>query len=136
MIERFRERLEAAGGVFYRGREAATDLAGDGVSLTGTLVAIADTGTVVTSSRLTGGRLPGLADPVHVAVVEAADVVANLPEALERIAPELARASVVTLITGPSRSADIEGILIRGAHGPRELHVVWVDGPPGAPPAA
>ncbi len=127
MIERFREALEAVGGAkFYRGRDAAADLAGDGVSVTGTLTAIAETGTVVISSRLNGGRLAGLADPVHVAIVEAGDVVETLTEALERIAPELERASVVTLVTGPSRTADIEGVLIRGAHGPRELHVVWV----------
>ncbi len=127
MIDRFRTELEAAGGNFHEGREAATELAGEGVSVTPTLAAIADTGTVVTSSWQNGGRLPGLADPTHVAVVEAGDLVPDLPTALIRIAAELERASVVTLITGPSRSADIEGTLIRGAHGPGRLDVVWVD---------
>ena len=130
MIDLFRERLEAAGGRFWRGRDAVAEIDGDGVSVTPTLAAIADTGTVVTSSRLNHGRLAGLADPVHVAVVEDADLVPDLPAALERIRPELAQASVVTLITGPSRSADIGGQLIQGAHGPREVHAVWVD--PGA----
>ena len=59
MIERFRTELEAAGGNFHEGREAVAELAGDGVSVTPTLAAIADTGTIVTSSLQNGGRMPG-----------------------------------------------------------------------------
>jgi L-lactate dehydrogenase complex protein LldG len=126
VIDRFRKELEAVGGQFFRGRDVVADLEGSDVSVTPTLAAIADTGTVVLSSRLNGGRRAGLWDPVHVALVAPDDLLADLPSALARIRPELDRASVVTLVTGPSRTADIEGTLIRGAHGPRELHVVWL----------
>jgi len=46
--------------------------------------------------------------------------------ALTAIAPELLASSAVTLITGPSRTADIEQTLIRGVHGPGDVHVVFV----------
>jgi L-lactate dehydrogenase complex protein LldG len=111
----------------HHGPGAVEHLTGQGVSVTGCLCAIADTGTVVVSAADAGGRRAGLVDPVHVVLVRDDELVADLAAALERIRPELQRSSAVALITGPSRTADIEGVLIRGAHGPRELHVVLVD---------
>jgi L-lactate dehydrogenase complex protein LldG len=90
------------------------------------LALIADTGTAVVLARLSGGRRPGLVDPVHVIEARADQLVPDLAAALERIGPELARASAVTLVTGPSRTADIEQTLIRGVHGPKDVHVVFV----------
>jgi L-lactate dehydrogenase complex protein LldG len=62
-------------------------------------------------------RLASLAPPVHIALVE--DIVGTLDEAIARID---GRTHVV--ITGTSRTADIEGVLVRGVHGPRKLFVV------------
>jgi L-lactate dehydrogenase complex protein LldG len=90
------------------------------------LALIADTGTAVVSARLSGGRRAGLVDPVHVIEAREEQLVPDLATALERIGPELARASAVTLVTGPSRTADIEQTLIRGVHGPKDVHVVFV----------
>jgi L-lactate dehydrogenase complex protein LldG len=78
------------------------------------------------SARLSGGRRPGLVDPVHVIEAREDQLVPDLAAALERIGPELPRASAVTLVTGPSRTADIEQTLIRGVHGPKDVHVVFV----------
>jgi L-lactate dehydrogenase complex protein LldG len=62
---------------------------------------------------------------VHVIEAREDQLVPDLPAALARIGPELALASAVTLVTGPSRTADIEQTLIRGVHGPRDVHVVF-----------
>jgi L-lactate dehydrogenase complex protein LldG len=126
VIERFTRELEAVGGHVHHGREALAGLAGEGVSVTPCLALIADTGTAVISARLSGGRRSGLVDPVHVIEATAAQLVPDLAAALALIGPELAAASAVTLVTGPSRTADIEQNLIRGVHGPGEVHVVFV----------
>jgi L-lactate dehydrogenase complex protein LldG len=122
----FARSVEEAGGRVHRGEGAVEHLLGQGVSVTGCLCAIADTGTIVLSSRLTGGRRAGLVDAVHVVLVRDDQLVPDLAAALERVTLETTAASAVTFVTGPSRTADIEGVLVRGAHGPRELHVVLV----------
>lgn len=126
MIERFRTELEAVGGHVHHGRAALDALRGEGVTVTPCLVLIAETGTAVVSSRLSGGRRNGLVDPVHVIEAREDQLVPDLAAALAAVAPELARASAVTFVTGPSRTADIEQTLIRGVHGPKDVHVVFV----------
>jgi L-lactate dehydrogenase complex protein LldG len=126
VIDRFTAELEAVGGHVHHGRAALAELRGEGVAVTPCLALIADTGTVVISSRLVGGRRTGLVDPVHVVEAHAGQLVPDLATALAAIAPELAAASAVTFITGPSRTADIEQTLIRGVHGPQDVHVVFV----------
>jgi L-lactate dehydrogenase complex protein LldG len=126
VIDRFTAALEAVGGHVHHGREALEGLRGEGVAVTPCLALVADTGTVVVSSRLLGGRRPSLVDPVHVVEAREEQLVPDLAAALEAIAPELGDASAVTFITGPSRTADIEQTLIRGVHGPQAVHVVFV----------
>jgi L-lactate dehydrogenase complex protein LldG len=126
VIDRFTAALEAVGGHVHHGREALERLRGDGVSVTPCLALVAETGTVVVSSRLLGGRRESLVDPVHVVEARADQLVPDLATALTAIEPELLASSAVTLITGPSRTADIEQTLIRGVHGPGDVHVVFV----------
>jgi L-lactate dehydrogenase complex protein LldG len=126
VIEQFTAELEALGGHVHHGRAALDALRGEGVAVTPCLALIADTGTAVVSARLSGGRRTGLVDPVHVIEARADQLVPDLAAALAVIGPELAAASAVTLITGPSRTADIEQTLIRGVHGPGDVHVVFV----------
>jgi L-lactate dehydrogenase complex protein LldG len=126
VIERFRTELEAVGGHVHHGRAALDALQGEGVTVTPCLVLIAETGTAVVSSRLSGGRRNGLVDPVHVIEAREDQLVPDLAAALAAVAPELALASAVTFVTGPSRTADIEQTLIRGVHGPKDVHVVFV----------
>ena len=61
---------------------------------------------------------------VHVAIVRASQVVPDLVDAWDQFedGPALS-----LLVTGPSKTADIEGVLITGVHGPGELHVVLVE---------
>ena len=126
MIDEFTRELEAVGGHVHHGRGALEELAGEGVSVTPCLALIAETGTAVVSARLSSGRRRGLVDPVHVIEATPGQLVPDLAAALRVIGPELAASSAVTLVTGPSRTADIEQNLIRGVHGPGEVHVVFV----------
>lgn len=127
MIERFTAELVAVGGHVHRGRAPAELAAGDDVSVTPCLALIAETGTAVVSARLSGGRRPGLVAPVHVIEARTSQLVPDLAAALELVGPELLQSSSVTFVTGPSRTGDIEQLLIRGVHGPGEVHVVLVD---------
>ena len=126
MIDRFARELEAVGGHVHHGREALAGLAGDGVSVTPCLALIAETGTAIVSARLSGGRRAGLVDPVHVIEATEAQLVPDIVAALRLVGPELVASSSVTFVTGPSRTGDIEQNLIRGVHGPGEVHVVFV----------
>ncbi len=88
--------------------------------------ALADTGTLVMLSSPEEARLVSLLPPVHVAVVPRAKILTGLDE-LFSLVPQPARdTSSMVLITGPSRTADIEQILVRGVHGPGRLSVVVV----------
>lgn len=114
------------------------------VGVTSVDVAVAATGTLALASGPGRGRCASLLPWVHVAVVEEANVLASLEELFARLdrwahpapgggpsdaSPEpdsgaTALPSSIALISGPSRSADIENDLSIGVHGPGELHVV------------
>jgi len=127
VIEQFTAELEAVGGHVHHGHDALAGLAAGGdVSVTPCLALIAETGTAVVSARLSGGRRPGLVAPVHVIEARADQLVPDLAAALELVGPELLQSSSVTFVTGPSRTGDIEQQLIRGVHGPGDVHVVFV----------
>lgn len=99
----------------------------DALGITGCFCAIAETGTLV---FLTGTQTPSatfLLPDTHVAIVRADQVVAAMEDAFMRIRADrggLPRA--VNLVSGPSRTGDIEQTIVLGAHGPRRLHVVLV----------
>jgi L-lactate dehydrogenase complex protein LldG len=85
---------------------------------------VAQTGSILTSARC-GGRGASIIPPTHVVYGTAPQIVPDLRRALELITTQgLTQASFVGLITGSSRTADIEKILVQGAHGPRRLVVV------------
>ena len=87
---------------------------------------VARTGSIVLSTATAGGRRLSVLPPLHIAVATTAQLVFSLGEALqafhERNASE--RSSYATIITGPSRTSDIEKILVLGAHGPKRLAVI------------
>ena len=89
--------------------------------------AVAETGTLALLHRPRQGRSVSLLPPVHVAVLDAVDVVWELGALFEKVG-EGDPPSAVTLITGPSRTGDIELVLTVGVHGPGELHLVVIDG--------
>ncbi|MCG3122479.1 MAG: Lactate utilization protein C [Phycisphaerales bacterium] len=102
------------------------------VGITGVDAAIAETGTLVCCERRESGRGLSLVPPVHIAVVKRSQIVADLIDYLAYAAtpgtfPSADMPASIAFITGPSKTADIEGILITGVHGPREVHVVVID---------
>jgi len=71
-------------------------------------------------------RLASLLPPVHVAILRADRIYSNLPALVTALAEKGTAGSNLVIITGPSRTADIEMTLTRGVHGPGEVHVVIV----------
>ncbi|MEW6717693.1 MAG: LUD domain-containing protein [Chloroflexota bacterium] len=91
------------------------------VGLTGALAGIAETGTLVIPSAPGQPATASLLPEIHIAILHKEDIYSNLPQVLNL--REVREASVVTLISGPSRTADIEMTLTIGVHGPAEVHV-------------
>jgi L-lactate dehydrogenase complex protein LldG len=89
---------------------------------------VAQTGGVVVTSRSTGGRALSVLPPHHVVVARREQLVADLPAAFawlqQKYAPDFP--SMISFITGPSRTGDIERILVLGAHGPKKLTILCV----------
>jgi L-lactate dehydrogenase complex protein LldG len=108
-------------------RQELQRLAEAGMGLTGADVAIAESGSLVLVCGAGRSRMASLLPPVHVAVVRVADVVPSLDACLARLGDLAALASHTVVITGPSRTADIEMTLSRGVHGPKQLHVIVVE---------
>ena len=82
--------------------------------------ALAETGSLILRSSARSPLLLSLAPTVHICIVEAQHLVADL---LDFLHPESLSDGTVTLVTGPSKTADIEMTLVRGAHGPMAEHV-------------
>jgi L-lactate dehydrogenase complex protein LldG len=102
-------------------------LAGAAVGLTGADAALAQTGSLVLASGPGRGRLASLLAPIHVALVRRAALIGSLPELIAARPELVTRGANFVCITGPSRTADIEHVLSRGVHGPKDVHVVFVD---------
>jgi L-lactate dehydrogenase complex protein LldF len=102
-----------------------TDLDHVEVGVTTAVAGIAETGTIVLNSGSDRSQLASLLPPVHVAVLSANAIVSSQREWFADEAADLtARSSRVTLVSGPSRTADIEMTLTVGVHGPGRLIVV------------
>jgi L-lactate dehydrogenase complex protein LldG len=89
---------------------------------------IAQTGTVMLSSRRAGGRALSVLPPHHVVLARRDQLVPDLPAAFDLLKNEYGEnlPSMISFITGPSRAGDIERILVLGAHGPKKLTVLCV----------
>ncbi len=95
----------------------------DGV-ITGCALAIAATGTLALCHESSGRRALTLIPDYHLCIVRASDAVETVPEAMRALEPE--KNQPITLVSGPSATADIEMTRIQGVHGPRVLDVVIV----------
>ncbi|MEA3438683.1 MAG: LUD domain-containing protein [Chloroflexota bacterium] len=93
--------------------------------LTGALAGIAETGTLVVTAGEGQPQTASLLPEIHIAILRSKDIHENLPQVLNL--REVKDASSAFLISGPSRTADIEMTLTIGVHGPREVHVVCVE---------
>jgi L-lactate dehydrogenase complex protein LldG len=84
--------------------------------------AVAETGSLVIRGSANHGRSLSLVPPVHVAIVEPKNLVADLIDLFDRLASDGDPTSI-TLITGPSKTSDIEMNLVVGVHGPNKVQV-------------
>jgi L-lactate dehydrogenase complex protein LldG len=97
------------------------------IGITSADYALAETGSFVMLSSPQEARLVSLLPPVHVAIIPRSRILANLDELLGVLPLPADQTSSMVLITGPSRTADIEQILVRGVHGPGEVYAVIVE---------
>jgi L-lactate dehydrogenase complex protein LldG len=107
-----------------RGASDGSDLA----AVSHAFAAVAETGTLVLASGPDNPTTLNFLPDVHIVVVDAGDVASDFEGAMARLRDRFGTAMprAVNMITGPSRSADIEQTLILGAHGPHRLHVIVV----------
>jgi len=87
---------------------------------------IARTASIIVRSSNSGGRRLSVLPPIHVVLARLSQMVYSLEDALGSVNADPA-SSYVGIINGPSRTADIEKILVMGAHGPKRLALILVD---------
>ena len=90
---------------------------------------IARTGTVLVSSRMRGGRKSFVASPVHAVIAYTSQLVPDIKDALILVRNSYRGQlpSMLSFLSGPSRTADIEKTLVTGAHGPKAIYVFLLD---------
>lgn len=96
------------------------------IGITGVSMAIAETGSVVLTSGENRRRLASLAVPIHVGIVLAGQIVPDLLDWARGAEPRCEEFASAVLVSGPSKTADIELTLVMGVHGPRIEHVIVV----------
>jgi len=87
--------------------------------------AMANTGTLVQDSTPVEQRLASSLPIIHIALIATDRILSDLPALLTKVNPNKSR--YIAMITGPSRTADIERVLTIGVHGPERLIIVFVD---------
>jgi len=108
---------------------AIDDLESCDAGVTGCEVLVAQTGGIMVSVESAGGRALSVLPPHHVVIARTDQMVADLTAAFDHVKRAYGKQfpSFMSFITGPSRTGDIERILVLGAHGPKRLTVLLVD---------
>ena len=120
LVEEFVANAEAAG--FHLHRGAAPEI--EGAEVSEAAYGLAETGSVVLVASAQEPRARSLLPEVHISLLREDRILPGLPELFAALGGELP--SALAIVTGPSRSADIEQSLTVGVHGPGEVHVVLV----------
>ena len=104
-------------------------LAQSDAAITSCEVLIARTGSIVLSSAQAEGRTASVYSPVHICIARTSQLVFDISDALTNMQKKYSNEfpSMVTLATGPSRTADIEKTLVVGVHGPKEVYCFLVE---------
>ncbi len=105
------------------------DVAVCDAAISGCEYLIARTGSMVLSSAQQSGRTISVYAPIHICIAYAKQLVYDIEDGLQKLRQEHGQQfpSLVTLATGPSRTADIEKTLVVGVHGPKEVYCFLVD---------
>ena len=107
--------------------EARPTQGDDGIGITGCFCAIAETGTLVVLAGAESPTATTLLPATHVAVLRADRIVSGMEEAFALIRRERGQVPrAINMISGPSRTGDIEQTVVVGAHGPFRVHIVIV----------
>jgi L-lactate dehydrogenase complex protein LldG len=125
LVEQFATTAAASGAHVHRDLDPAEIVRGRGedeVGVSRAAYGLADTGSVVLAAGPDEPRARSLLPPVHVTLLDAGRILPGLPELFRELGGELP--SALAIVTGPSRSADIEQKLVIGVHGPGEVHIV------------
>ena len=118
LVDDFLRNAEVAGFTVHRGDPPTIDGAGSSRAIYG----LADTGSVVLAASPEEPRANSLLPDVHITLLAEDRILPGLDELFEAVGSDLP--SALAIVTGPSRSADIEQTLAVGVHGPGEVHVV------------
>jgi L-lactate dehydrogenase complex protein LldG len=124
-VEQLRQRLSAAG-IAARSDVDDETLFSVDAAITGVAAAIAEYGSLVCESQPGVARGSSLIPPVHIAVVALEQVLPDLCDYFEGLSKRSELPAAISLITGPSKTADIEGVLVTGVHGPGAVYVILV----------
>ena len=87
--------------------------------------ALADTGSLAQNSTAIEQRLVSSLPTIHIALVPTSGLLPDMPALLSRVNPK--ECAYLAMITGPSRTADIERVLTIGVHGPERLVIIFID---------
>lgn len=120
LVQRFAANAERAGFVVHRGEPPVVE----GAETSEAIYGLADTGSVVLAASPEEPRSRSLLPDVHITLLREELVLPGLDELFEAVGADLP--SALAIVSGPSRSADIEQRLTVGVHGPGEVHVVLV----------
>lgn len=122
-LDGLRDRLQRGGHTVTTGRDPQAD-----VGVTGVYAALAATGSLVVMSAPDTPRSTSLLPDVHIALVRRDQITTDFEDYMASLAADdyaaLRATSNMNIITGPSKTADIAQELIKGAHGPRKVHIV------------
>ena len=127
------ERLNIAAALRSAGLEVATwdqmtldELYDFDCGITDVDYAVAETGSLVVRASVQRGRALSLVPRIHVAIVQASQIVPDLIDLFRKLGED-GTGSAVSLITGPSKTSDIEMNLVVGVHGPMKVQVFLVE---------
>jgi L-lactate dehydrogenase complex protein LldG len=99
------------------------------LGVTGCDCLVAQTGSIIVSTLSAGGRALSVLPPTHLVIARRQQIVLDLVSAMALLRKRYDKGwpSALSVITGPSRTADIEKILVMGAHGPKRLAVYFAE---------
>jgi L-lactate dehydrogenase complex protein LldG len=114
-------------GISFKSKEA--DLVQSDTSITSCELLVARTGSILVSSAQQAGRRGFVFPHQHIVVARTSQLVHTLEEAMQQLKEKYQEKmpSMISMITGASRTADIEKTLVYGAHGPKEIYLFLID---------